>query len=272
MTELSGDGAMSVGNRLRWLIGNAARNVTGCFTGLTVERVAANAQTRERARTWHGSPSRLVSDQVIEQELGMLSVRPIKILDVGCGSGLARRHFAAAGLSGAYLGIDIDDRFDRDADFADLDSRFEQGDAHTVELGNPDLVFSFSALEHIPRDTALLAHLRGALKSGGMQVHVVPGGWALLAYLWHGYRHYHRSALKARFPMNQTRVIAVGGPGSLVLHTLVIAVPEILLHINLRKRWPVLFGRLTVLALAIDRLLPIMPTSYVVIERAGGTP
>ena len=262
---------MSVGNRLRWLVVNAVRNVSGCFIGLTVERVAANAQTRERARTWHGSPSRLVSDQVIEQELGALAIRPIAVLDIGCGSGLARRHFIAAGLSGTYLGVDIDDRFDRDADFSDLSSRFEMGDAHTVELGSPDLVFSFSALEHIPSDIALLARLRGTLKPGGIQVHVVPGGWALLAYLWHGYRHYHRSALKARFPMGQTRIIAVGGPGSLILHTLVIAVPEILLHTNLRKRWPDLFGRLTVFALALDRLLPIMPTSYVVIERAGGS-
>ncbi len=271
MAELSGDGTMRVGNRLRWLVVNAVRNVAGCFAFLRVERVGADPATRARALTWHGSPSRLISDQVVEQELQALAGRTLDILDIGCGSGLARRHFTAAGLTGSYLGIDIDDRFDGDTAYADLASRFEQGDAHKVELGTADLVFSFSALEHIPDDVALIARLRGTLKPGGMQVHVVPGGWALLAYLWHGYRHYHRSALNRRFPMDRTRIVAIGGPASLLLHTLVIALPEILLHLNLRTKWPGLYGRLTSWALAFDRLVPIMPTSYVVIERAGPT-
>lgn len=269
MAELSGDGAMAPFERVRWLVVNACRNIAGCFTPLKVERVRADAPTRLRARSWHGSPSRLLSDMVVERELSVLAGQPREIVDIGCGSGLARRHFVEAGLQGTYLGIDIDDRFDRSAAFDNLESDFRQGDAHQVDPGEPDLVFSFSALEHIPDDAALIERLRRALKPAGVQFHVVPGGWALLAYLWHGYRHYHRRALKARFPADRTRFIAIGGPGCLMLHTLGIAVPEILFRGNLRRRFPGLYGRLMACALALDGMLPIMPTSYVVIERAG---
>jgi len=267
--ELSGDGAMRPLDRLRWLVINAGRNLAGAFAAVTVERVALDEETRRLARCWKGSPSRLVSDMVLRHELGAaLAGRPIAIVDIGCGTGGARRHFADAGLSGTYLGIDIDDRFDRSTHWPEFDSRFVEGDAHTADLVPADLVFSFSALEHIPDDMRLIGRLRATLKPGGCQMHVVPAGWALVAYLWHGYRHYHRTALRRRFVMERTRVIAVGGVGSLALHTLMIAVPEILLRTNLRARMPGLYGHMVTAALAVDRVLPFWPTNYVVIERA----
>src|SRR5690606_22613733 len=133
-------------------------------------------------------------------------------------------------------------------------------------------VFSFSALEHIPEDDRLIDRLRGVLKPGGAQVHVVPGGWAILPYLWHGWRHYPRRALARRFDPRRTRIIAIGGPAALVLHTVMIALPEILLRANLRRRMPGLYGRLVAWSLALDARLPPLATNYVVIERAGSTP
>ncbi|MDA0219427.1 MAG: class I SAM-dependent methyltransferase, partial [Proteobacteria bacterium] len=184
--------------------------------------------------------------------------------------GGARRHFVDAGLRGSYLGIDIDDRFDHEAAFPGIESRFEQGDAHAVALPPADLVFSFSALEHIPQDAQLIARLRGVLRPGGAQVHVLPGGWAILPYLWHGWRHYHRRALAERFDLDRCRVIAIGGPAALLLHTTMITVPEILLRFSLRDRVPGFFGAMVGASLKIDAVLPGMATNYVVIERAPG--
>lgn len=271
--ELSGDGRMRPYDRLRWLAINAVRNIAGGFTPMAVEKGRPDARARALAPAWAGSPSRLVSDAVLRSELAALfGDRAIAMLDIGCGSGGARRHFVDAGLHGSYLGIDIDERFDHEATFPAIESRFEQGDAHAVALPRADLVFSFSALEHIPEDTQLIARLRGVLRPGGAQVHVLPGGWAILPYLWHGWRHYHRRALAARFDLSRSRVIAIGGPAALLLHTAMIAVPEILLGTNLRRRMPGLYGRLVALSLKIDAVIPGMATNYVVIERAPGSP
>jgi SAM-dependent methyltransferase len=272
--EISGDGRMAPLDRVRWLASNACRNIAGAFAAVPLERGQPDAAAKAQAQGWRGSPSRLVSDAVLRRELsGLFAGRPIAILDIGCGSGGARRHFVDAGLHGSYLGIDIEDRFDRKAGFAGIESRFEEGDAHAVALPPADLVFSFSALEHIPRDIGLIARLRGVLRPGGAQVHVVPGGWAILPYLWHGWRHYPRRALAERFDLDRCRVIAIGGPAALLLHTTMIAVPEILLRFSLRDRVPGLYGRLVAASLKIDAVLPGMATNYVVIERApGATP
>ncbi len=269
--EISGDGHMAPLDRVRWLVRNACRNIAGAFAAVPLEKGEPDAAARAQAKGWRGSPSRLVSDAVLRRELSRLfGGRAIAILDIGCGSGGARRHFVDAGLTGTYLGIDIEDRFDRQANFAGFESRFEEGDAHAAGLPPADLVFSFSALEHIPDDTRLIARLRGVLRPGGAQVHVVPGGWAILPYLWHGWRHYPRRALAERFDLSHCRIIAIGGPAALLLHTSMIAVPEILLRFSLRDRVPGLYGRLVALSLKIDAVLPGMATNYVVIERAPG--
>ena len=100
----------------------------------------------------------------------------------------------------------------------------------------------------------------------------MPGGWAILPYLWHGWRHYPRRAIAARFDLSRTRVIGIGGPAALILHTVAIALPEILLRRNLRRRMPGLYGRLVAASLRIDGVIPVMATNYVVIERAGEAP
>lgn len=271
--EVSGDGRMRPLDRLRWLAINATRNIAGGFTPVPMERGRPDTRALTLAPGWRGSPSRLISDAVLRHELAALfGGRPVHIIDVGCGSGGARQHFVDAGLTGTYLGIDIDDRFDHLAVFEGIEGGFEQGDAHAVALPQADLVFSFSALEHIPDDARLITRLRGVLRPGGAQVHVLPGGWAILPYLWHGWRHYHRRALAARFDLSRSRIIAIGGPAALVLHTTMIAIPEILLRFDLRGRLPGLYGRLVALSLRIDGAIPGMATNYVVIECAPEAP
>jgi len=270
--ELSGDGRLTPANRLRWLAINALRNLRGAFARVPSETARPGADVVKAARAWAGSPSRLVSDEVVRLELArQFGGRHVTIVDIGCGSGGARRHFEAAGLTGDYLGIDIEDRFDRGRVWPGLSSRFVRVDAHDARLPACDLVFSFSALEHIPDDGRLIARLRDALKPGGAQIHVVPAGGALVAYLWHGYRQYNRLALARRFDLSRTRVIKVGGLASLALHAAWIALPEIILGRSLRRAMPGLYGRLVATSIRLDRLLPFGPTNYVVIERRPGS-
>ncbi len=123
----------------------------------------------------------------------------IDVLEVGCGSGRAREILARAGYHGTYTGVDVFDRFDREPE-TPFESSFELMDAHDLEPGARfDLIFSNSALEHIPDDAQLIAHLRTTLRPGGIQLHIIPSGAALYAYLWHGYRQYARGAVAKRF-------------------------------------------------------------------------
>ena len=199
MAEICGDGAMSPGARLAYLVTNAGRNIVGAFASLSVERWRLPLAEIKRARHRVTSPSRIVSEHALSSVLRSWAPdRPITIIDIGCGSGGARELFAAAGLKGTYVGVDIEDRF-REGDWPMFESRFVQADAHVADLPPADLIFSFSALEHIPNDAPLIERLRGCLKPDGMQLHIVPAGWALAAYLWHGYRQYPRSAVLRRF-------------------------------------------------------------------------
>ncbi|MEM7122393.1 MAG: class I SAM-dependent methyltransferase [Pseudomonadota bacterium] len=259
---------MSLSARLAYLLFNAGRNIADAFVPLRVERWRLPPAEIGRARHRLTSPSRIVSEHALSTVLrDWAPNRPVTIIDIGCGSGGAREMFAAAGLHGTYIGVDIDDRFQADG-WPMFESRFVQADAHDAELPMADLIFSFSALEHIPNDGRLIERLRGFVKPGGLQLHILPAGWALAAYLWHGYRQYPRAALRRRFDSSTTRVIAAGGVPSLLLHVFAIAVPEILLRFNLRRRWPKAFGRALAAGLGADRWLPVAPTGYVVVERA----
>ncbi len=269
MGEICGDGAMAPWARLAYLVLNAGRNMAGAFVPLQVERWRLPRAEIGRARHRLTSPSRIISEHALSSVLRAWAPdRPVTIVDIGCGSGGAREMFAAAGLHGTYIGVDVDDRFQADG-WPMFESRFVQADAHEAELPPADLIFSFSALEHIPNDNLLIERLRGFIKPDGLQLHIVPAGWALAAYLWHGYRQYPRAALRRRFDPSTTRVIAAGGVPSLLLHVFGIALPEILIRQNLRRRWPQAFGRALAAGLDADRWLPVAPTNYVVVERAA---
>ena len=75
-------------------------------------------------------------------------------------------------------------------------------------------------------------------------------------------------ALRRRFEQATTRVIAAGGLPSLLLHVFGIALPEIVLRAQLRRRWPGAFGYLLAASLDADRWLAVAPTNYVVVEHA----
>ena len=132
------------------------------------------------------------------------------------------------------------------------------------------MVVSISALEHIPDDRVLLARAAGWLKPGGWQVHLVPSGWGLAVYLWHGFRQYTLDRVAQRFASDQLRVYRLGGLFSLAVHLLAITLAEVVLRLPLRGRLRGLYIALRDHALRWDRFLPVCCSTYAVCQQAAG--
>jgi 2-polyprenyl-3-methyl-5-hydroxy-6-metoxy-1,4-benzoquinol methylase len=197
----------------------------------------------------------------------LLRVGRVRVLEIGCGSGSLAGTLANVGYHGTYLGVDVQDRFDRSTAVPEFEKTFIHADARGLEPGQAfDLVISISALEHIPDDSQLTNRLGTFLAPGGIQLHFVPSAWGLAVYLWHGYRQYTRSSLADRFDPDTTVAFALGGGASFVLHFLAITVGEVLLRIPVRRRWSGIYDRLLAHSLRLDPLLPICSTVYAVYQ------
>lgn len=269
--DIDGDARLPAEQRLRYLTRNACRNLRE-FARPPFRRFAnwplpPGARGGNRA----ASPGRRIAEAFFVHGLpAHLAPGEISVLEIGCGSGRCRSLLAEAGYRGRYVGYDIHDRFDRQND-AGFVSRFHAADAHSIAPdASFDLVISNSALEHIRDDARLIAHLRGCLRSGGIQAHIVPSGAALWAYLWHGYRQYAGGALAARFTPERTSVHALGGLGSLLVHMVWITVPEILLHTSPRTRFTGVYAACAAAGRRLDRVAGFGAPMYAVVEQAPG--
>jgi SAM-dependent methyltransferase len=262
--ELNGDLRLPPRERLLYLWRNACRNfhVSG---GVRSQRFVAHGLSPENIK--ERVPSRFLTDLFIKWKLPHLfPPRPIEVLEIGGGSGSIMQRLFNLGYSGIYVGVDIDDRFEREhgTGFA---ASFVQSDIHLYAPKRPvDLIFSFSTLEHIERDDILIARLSKHVRPGGAQVHVVPAAAGLFINLWHGYRQYRPSDLAQRFG-DGAKIFRLGGAGSLLVHFVAITVPENLLGLRLREIFPSAYGWLVLGGFIIDRALPVFPSALLVYKQ-----
>lgn len=265
--EICGDGRMSPGDRLRYMARNFARNFG--FRRSTVKPTSF-CMPRQSRTSGLVSPSRSLTEAFLSLQLpSLLPVGEIRVLDLGCGAGGVVRLLAELGYRGSYVGIDVQDGFNRDPQ-PGFEKTFLVVDAHHYQSDEKfDLVISVSALEHIPDDGRLVARLGKFLTPRGLQLHFVPSEWALPVYLWHGYRQYTVASLEERFGADRTAVFPLGGAASFFLHLLFITGWEILLRVSLRKRFSRLYTGLLDASLATDRYLPVLGTFYAVVWRAA---
>ncbi len=271
--DINGDARLGIGTSILYLMTNGRRWLQRNPRRAMFNRWRVPGEVRREVRRLQASPGRILARAFVLTNLpGHLRGREVAVLDIGCGSGGASRWFEAAGLHGSYLGIDSETRFSNTPGAA-LVRDFQCTDAHDFEPECLfDVVFSNSALEHIPDDVDLWRRLRGHLSDGGVQLHIVPSRGALLAYLWHGFRQYGPRDIVARVDPDNARVFRLGGIGSLGLHFLFITVPEAVFRFSLRRRLPRVYGRLLSVAFAIDRLVPFGSLMYAVIETRPATP
>lgn len=267
--ELSGDGQLTITQRLSYLALNLARNLK---PGNCSVRKFRFCSERLRRTPQSASPGRALTEAFLQYQLAkMLPARSIRILEIGCGSGSLTKLLAKFGYSGNYVGVDVADRFDR-AEQPEFQRAFVLADARFFEPNAKfDLIISVSALEHIPEDVSLIHRLSGFIAPGGVQLHFVPSGWGLAVYLWHGYRQYTRAALCERFDVTRTTLFVMGGALSFLLHFLFITLGEMLLRLRLRQRFPWFYGYMLDKCLQWDRLLPMCATMCAVCQTDART-
>jgi ubiquinone/menaquinone biosynthesis C-methylase UbiE len=100
-----------------------------------------------------------------------------KVLDLGCGTGIAARAIAQRpGFKGSILGIDLSDhliqaarRFAAEERLSDR-VRFETGDSHTLGLapGSFDAVVAHTLFSHLDDPAQVLTEMRRVLRSEGI--------------------------------------------------------------------------------------------------------
>ena len=271
--ELNGDLRLGAADRVRYLAGNLTRNLRGAFAPATIRYWCYPDNLPGEAALGPASPGRLLSEAFIRYELpNFVPPRSLRVLDIGCGSGRVAKLLAEAGYSGDYSGIDPADRFMAQEwpEASRFDIRFLQGDAHAVlPDASFELIVSLSALEHIPDDTRLLRRLNGLLAPGGLQIHIVPSTWGLFVYLWHGYRQYGAAAITGRFNRKNTTLYKLGGLGSFLVHWSLITLPEYLFRASFRRKWPRAYDRLLRAGFFLDRAIPVLCTTYVILHPAA---
>jgi SAM-dependent methyltransferase len=254
VAEVCGDSPLTVSQRFAYLVANVLRNLRERGPRPIIEPFFAARLATTPAMA---SPSRMLTEAYLELRLPkLLPVGRLRVLEIGCGSGRLCSLLARVGYYGDYVGIDISDRFDP-TPVDGFTRRFVHTDVHAFDPGAQrfDLILSVSALEHIPEDGTLIARLPGWLAPGGLDLHFVPGGWGLAAYLWHGWRQYPLAAIRRKFG---GAVVAspLGGMAGAMLHVAFITLGEMLLRLTVRRRWPAAYGWMLDRCLKLDRWLP----------------
>lgn len=263
MKEISGDIPLSFSQKIQYLTFNFIRGLFG-FRFLKVIHWTPEKITD----TSQDSLFRIYSNDFVRTILPTLfENKKIAILDIGCGSGYVRTQLRDLGFTGTYEGLDIKKHPNFDAYSVDAFSNtltlipaeeFSSQDTY-------DLVFSFTALEHVPNDSMVVKKGFEYLKPKGTQMHIIPSFWSLFLYGFHGYRQFTKARVKKLFKGYPYTTYAVGGIGSSMIQFIWVTIPE-----RLFKKWPLdrskdSYQKAKQWALAIDKIMPFFPMQYVIV-------
>ena len=270
MKEINGDILpLSFGKRLWYLIINLWRNLLGVFVlfryGPFVNAFAGENEKR--------SPGRIYIDSFFESVLpGLIAgEKDISIIEIGCGSGYLRRIFSDIGITGKYLGIDITKHpdFDLYSGQLNMTDHFYKCKIEDFLIDdnedNFDLVISNTVLEHIKDDKLALENSRKLVKKSGIQIHIVPSGWSLFLYLWHGWRQYPPARIATLFKGDIITLYALGGAFSFFLHFFAVTIPAKIFLNDFVRRFD-FYQTLVRNCLKLDKYLPIFPACYVILK------
>ena len=119
-----------------------------------------DANTYDRFEAERARPSR---DLVAR----LAGLKPRRIVDLGCGSGLSTLELRRAFKKAEIVGVDISADMLKAAAKRLPGTKFVEGDAATFDAGGFDLVFANAVFHWVPDHIAALARLAGALPPGG---------------------------------------------------------------------------------------------------------
>jgi len=220
-----------------------------------------------------------LSARVVREYLGEAGC----ICDIGCGLGGHSRLFEGREGRYRYIGVDAIAHpgwSTTMASGATMPRHFVRMTAEDLGLASDSLAFTFSssALEHVANIQRTIGELARTMRSGAYGLHIVPGVWSLILYLFHGYRRFSAGGLVDLFQragLQVEHVWSLGGIPSFLLHAFWITGVETILvqrmlglKIQLRKGRALRFySWLLTWALRLDPLLPFAPAGYAVLVR-----
>jgi SAM-dependent methyltransferase len=156
--------------------------------------------------------SHSVTNQRIQELVGPMLTRPLRILDVGCGSGYFLGSLAGTyrerrwPIEGNLLGIDIDlstyGAADVPARVVDINERLPIADA------SHDLILAIEVFEHSRAPYLLMQEVARTLAPGGTLIFSVPNvahAVSRLSYLFTG--HYYMYPTPSAVPSNAGRLM-----------------------------------------------------------------
>lgn len=263
MREISGDIPLSFSEKIQYLVINFFR---GLLSFRFMEIV--HWTPKQIVDTSQDSLFRIYSNEFIKEELPILfEDKKISILDIGCGSGYIRTKLKDIGFTGRYEGIDI--KKHKDFDGYGTDAFLSRINLVPIEEFNSsekyDLVFSFTALEHVPDDFKAIRNVTRHIAPQGIQIHIVPSFWSLFVYFFHGFRQYTKARLKKLFQGCPYTVYTVGGLGSFLVQIFWFTLPERILKFWPLKRSGASYQSAKYWALKIDKIIPFFPMQYVIV-------
>lgn len=170
------------------------------------------------------SPSRVAMDSLVRWYGRRVSElrdgAPVRVLDIGCGSGYVRGLLAEAGLRGEYIGLDHAEHPKFGAcSSAAFAPRLILGDVHALrpsDVGAVDLLISMTSLEHFEHDRMALERARQTLGPGAGELHIVPAEKGLDLWGPHGWRQYSPRCVRQLSP--EAEIYRVGGAVSAMVH------------------------------------------------------
>jgi trans-aconitate 2-methyltransferase len=119
-----------------------------------------DAKVYDRFEAERARPSR----DLIARIAGM---KPRRILDLGCGSGLSTLELKHAFKKAEIVGVDLSPEMLKAAAKRLPEVKFQQGDAATFDAGGFDLVFANAVFHWVGDHIAALARLARAMPAGG---------------------------------------------------------------------------------------------------------
>ena len=262
MKLISGDVKLSPKERFQYLLQNFVAGLIGHFSFLRTHYWFSSDLEKG-----NGSPGRKYIDSFFKNEIKNITpVRDISVLDIGCGSGYIRKILSDQGFLGKYLGVDVQDYYQQDLT-SSFSNNFVQKRIEDFETEERfDLIISNTALEHIEQDKLAIEKCHSFLKEGGVAVHLVPSSWGLFLYLFHGYRQYSRRRIARLFSEKNIFVYRLGGLFSFVWHFIFITIPAHILRKDFVRKFSWYEKAIPTLN-KLDRLIPIFPCIYIIIDK-----